>query len=124
MTRPDFLSHLKITELGVCDQCGRPVNHDAMRFYVLRASMVVLDQQAARSTIGLSMHFGGHHALAEAMSPQPRAYKIVGVHDAAGWQSIFICAECGDGLTRAEDFQPAPLGHLMETADAHERRGE
>ncbi|MBA3889819.1 MAG: hypothetical protein H0X64_04750 [Gemmatimonadaceae bacterium] len=71
---------MRAREIKPCAGCGRHPLHveDGRRitFFVLTVDRAVLDERAARSTLGLAMHFGSDAAgLADVFSPDPEIVK-------------------------------------------------
>lgn len=71
---------MKAREIQPCAICGKhPLQTDppSITFHLVTFDRAVLDQQAARSTVGLAVHFGPEAAgLADIFSPDPEVVKV------------------------------------------------
>jgi hypothetical protein len=58
--------------------------------------MAVIDQQAARGTLGLSQMFGGQLGLAEVLAPSPDAAKVLmdEPNEKGSRTEVFLCPDC------------------------------
>lgn len=85
---------MKLSELRPCDECGKQI---APIFYIVRASIAVIDAKATNQTLGLMQYFGGGSAglaLAEVMGGSSDVVKIGGDEDERLWTEIFLCQKC------------------------------
>lgn len=107
---------MKLSELRPCDCCGGPLTGGI--FHILRQSMAIVSPKAANQVLGMTQYFGGlqHIGLAEMMSPDPEAVKILGDEKQHGgeWLEIFVCQECS--------LKDVMLGVLIEKASEAKRR--
>lgn len=101
---------MKLSELRPCDNCGGIV---APQFYIVQTSLAIINPQAANATLGLTQMFGGHLALAEAMSPDAEAVKIAGEFNKELWTELRVCAKCY--------MQPLNLAEIAECNSERER---
>ena len=105
---------MKLSELRPCDKCGGIV---APQFYIVRTSLAIINPQSANATLGLTQMFGGHLALAEAMSPDADAVKIAGEFNKELWTELRLCTAC-----YMSDLNIAEIAERQ--ADERERKRE
>lgn len=100
---------MKAHEAKECSACGKPPlqsgvgGQRAVTFYRLTTERFVLDQQAARSTLGIAMHFGGFDdpgagMLADMFSPDPDVFKT----DPELRDELIVCDNCAYSRPVAE----------------------
>ncbi len=54
----------------------------------------MFNPQATNEVMGMTQYFGGALNLAEVMSPDVEAVKILGDEEKSLWSEIFICTDC------------------------------
>ena len=111
---------MRARDIKPCAGCGRHPLHTEdgrqLTFYVVTVDRAVLDPQAARSTLGLAMHFGpAGGALADVFSPDPH---VVKTHEELR-TILHVCESCANGLHR-----PKPLGLLIEAENERQQAAE
>lgn len=80
---------MRLSELRPCDNCGgKLVPH----FYILKYSLVLINQREANVTLAMAENFGSLE-IAEVMTPG-REIKIAGEENAELWSKLFICQNC------------------------------
>ena len=84
---------MKLSDLKPCAVCGGPL---PPIWYVVRASMAMLNERAARGVLGLNTIFGGQAlALAETMAPAADEAVMVAMDkDRDLMHEIHICQQC------------------------------
>jgi hypothetical protein len=86
---------MKLSELKPCDCCGGPIVKDGnITWMVIKTSLAVISPKAAQQVMGMTQYFGGALGLAEAMSPEPEAVKIVANEQDGQWSEIHVCMDC------------------------------
>jgi hypothetical protein len=87
---------MKLSELKPCACCHGPLlSPPAGNWYVLRQTIAIIKPQAARSVMGLSMHFGGAMGLAEMFAPDANAVAILADEPGAPKAAeIHVCFDC------------------------------
>lgn len=76
---------------------------------VIRTSPVLVSPKAAREVLGMTQYFGGALGLAEVMTPEPDAVKIVADEEHGSWNEIHVCSDCFM-------LKLGALGGIMEAA--------
>lgn len=101
---------MKAREIQPCAICHKhPLQADlpAITFHIVTFDRALLDAQAARSTLGLAMHFGPQAAaLADVLSPDP---EVVKVHPEFRVTAT-LCEACMATATIAELWEAANAG--------------
>lgn len=82
---------MKLSELRPCDNCGGPVG---TIFNVVRITRAFVAPRAANQTLGLMQMFGGHLAIAEALTPEADCVKIAGDENEQLMTELLICQDC------------------------------
>lgn len=85
---------MKLSQLKPCSSCKGAL---LPFFYVVRFSIVMANQKALNSTLGLVQHFGGTAeaiVVAETMSPDAEVFSVLGDKDKSLMTELFICQEC------------------------------
>lgn len=105
---------MKAHEIKPCTVCGKhPLKAfgRSLTFHVITFDRAMLDQQAARATVGLDIHFGGAPGLADIFSPDPDVVKI---HKELRSTAV-VCEEC---------MATASLAAVWEAAGRNEQATE
>ena len=108
---------MKLSQIRKCDSCDGVLAPQGM-FYVVRASLAIVQASAFNQTMGLVQMFGGGRgslAIAEAMSPQPDVVLVAGDKQPELMDEYLICQECY--LLKGINF-----AQLSESAAAQQAR--
>jgi hypothetical protein len=86
---------MKLSQLKPCACCGGPLtNGGGLTWPVIRISQALLNPKAANQVMGMTQYFGGALKLAEVMTPDPDAVKIIGDEKDGEWKEVHVCLDC------------------------------
>lgn len=110
---------MKLSELRPCDRCRGPVG---LVFSIVRTSLAVVNQKAAREVVGTAGILGGLSnpgalRVAEALAPQAEAVVIAGEKDPNLWSELVLCLACAND-------PDASLPELAALAEARQEAAE
>jgi hypothetical protein len=80
----------------MCDGCGGPLQRPPIgNFYVVRASLAIVNPGPARQVLGLTQYFNGALGLAEVMAPAAEdAIIVAGDKEPGLMTELLLCFDC------------------------------